>query len=52
MIRSSRKARAMARARKTFGAGYNGGRPRKLFPCPKCGRNLSARERRKRCPAH
>ena len=27
-------------------------RPPKLEPCPKCGRVLSARERRLKCPEH
>jgi hypothetical protein len=48
MIKSSRKARAMSRARKTFA----GGRPRILRRCKGCGRKVSAREMRRPCPEH
>jgi hypothetical protein len=40
----TRTARKMAEARKTFGAGYNGGRPRSGKRCP-CGADSLARSR-------
>lgn len=47
MANSLTPGAALAAMRKTFG-----GKPRILAACPKCGRLLSARERRAACPAH
>lgn len=47
MTTTTEAARALAAMRKTFG-----GRRRVMGICAKCGKVLTARERRKPCPEH